>query len=170
MRLTNVIRDAFIRAVMDDAPSVDYSERIRDAVTAKAVRKLPPQIRALWDDTKLRPFLKTQYVHVYYEGVVVPACEHQCNDEYENDKAIAALVDAAKAARKTRGDLELCLRAAAYSCTTRKALADTLPEFEKYLPADETKALRSLPVVASVVPAFVKAGWPKDKQPEKVAA
>ena len=47
------------------------------------------------------------------------------------------------------------------TCKTRAALAAALPEFEKYLPADEPKALRSLPSMANVASEFVKAGWPK---------
>ena len=45
-----------------------------------------------------------------------------------------------------------------------------LPEFEKYLPADEQKALRSVPVVANLVADFTKAGWPKDKAARKEGA
>ena len=58
----------------------------------------------------------------------------------------------------------------ALGASTRKGLADALPEFEKYLPADEPAAVRSLPVVANVVADFVKAGWPKGKQPARAAA
>jgi hypothetical protein len=47
--------------------------------------------------------------------------------------------------------------------STRKALVDLLPEFEKYLPADEAKAIASLPAVANVLSDFVKAGWPKNQ-------
>lgn len=61
----------------------------------------------------------------------------------------------------SRNNLETKLQAVAESCTTRKALLNALPEFEKYLPADDAAACRSLPVVANVVSDFMKAGWPK---------
>lgn len=48
------------------------------------------------------------------------------------------------------------------ACTTRKQAAEVLPEFEKYLPEDEPKALRTLPALANVAADFVKAGWPKN--------
>ena len=54
------------------------------------------------------------------------------------------------------------LHGCAYAVTTRKALVDLLPEFEKYLPADDASVCRTLPVVQNVVSDFVKAGWPKD--------
>jgi hypothetical protein len=55
------------------------------------------------------------------------------------------------------------LSATADAVSTRKALIDLLPEFEKYLPADESKAVASLPAVANVLSDFVKAGWPKNQ-------
>ena len=60
--------------------------------------------------------------------------------------------------------------AAAMSCTTRKALANLLPEFEQYLPEDTPAAIRSLPAIANIVADFSKAGWPKDKTKEKTNA
>jgi hypothetical protein len=64
---------------------------------------------------------------------------------------------------KARADLRSKLKSVAYSVSTRKALVAALPEFEKYLPADEAKAVRTLPVVQNVVADFVKAGWPARK-------
>ena len=60
-------------------------------------------------------------------------------------------------------ELETKLMAAANSCTTRKALVELLPEFEKYLPADQAAACKTLPAVANIMADFVKAGWPKDE-------
>ena len=47
MKLTNIIRDAFVRSVMNDVPTVDYSEQIREVVTKEAVAQLPEKVRAL---------------------------------------------------------------------------------------------------------------------------
>lgn len=69
-----------------------------------------------------------------------------------------------------RSDLERKLKAVAYSMTTRKALADALPEFAKYLPPDEPTATRMLPVVANVAAEFMKAGWPKGKKASQCPA
>jgi len=46
-------------------------------------------------------------------------------------------------------------------------LTDAIQEFENYLPEDEAKAARSLPVVTNVVADFVKAGWPTKKASKK---
>ena len=37
MRLTNYIREAFVRSVMNDVPSIDYEEKIRNLVNKKVV-------------------------------------------------------------------------------------------------------------------------------------
>jgi len=50
-----------------------------------------------------------------------------------------------------------------YACTTTKQLRELLPEFDRYLPAEEEKTLRTLPVVQNIVADFVKAGWPAKK-------
>lgn len=76
---------------------------------------------------------------------------------------ITVLGDEALAQKRRRKDLEAKLSAAAESCTTRKALADLLPEFAKYLPEDEAAACKTLPAVANIVADFTKAGWPKAK-------
>ena len=53
-----------------------------------------------------------------------------------------------------------------------EALAEALPQFAKYLPAEPVKgaAPRSVPVVIDVVEDFVKAGWPKGQKPPKKEA
>jgi hypothetical protein len=56
------------------------------------------------------------------------------------------------------------IKGAAYACNTTKQLRELLPEFERYLPAEEEKTLRTLPVVQNIVADFVKAGWPDKKK------
>ncbi len=165
-RLTNTIRDAFIRAAMNDVPSVDYTEQIRAAVMKATLNTLPKPIRAAWEDAKTRPYIKTRSAHLAGRvGVQIP-CDDWGDDKLlrlklaEADRAeLDRLAAAMKAQEESRRDLERKIKACAYSVTTRKALVSLLPEFEKYLPADEPAALRTLPVVANVVADFVKAGW-----------
>jgi len=87
---------------------------------------------------------------------------------YQPSSEVAKLLEALKekkeAQDKMHRDLEAKLMAAANSCTTRKALVDLLPEFEKYLPAGQAEACKTLPAVANIMADFVKAGWPAGKQ------
>jgi len=169
MKLTNTIRDAFVRAAMQDVPSVDYDEQIRELASKDLIDQLPPKVRAVWDDEKLRAYVKTTYDT--YGGVSI---SYPADSDYDrNAKALTAKV-ATKVAdlkaqhdaqSKVRRDLKDKLHATAYGCTTRKQLAELLPEFEKYLPADDVKAKAvMLPAVANIVSDFVKAGWPKKEK------
>lgn len=172
MKLTNYMRDAFINAVMADTPSVDLKaieEKVHKIAIDDALSRAPTQVKAMWADNKLRPWMNTFYLGfskrthgAYFSSVCVP-CDSPAGAEL-SPKALSqvqGLGAQRDQAEKKRLELHDMLRRAAYGCSTRKQLAEALPEFEKYLPADEGKALRSLPVVANVVSEFVKAGWPK---------
>jgi len=168
MRLTNTLRDAFIRAVLDDTPCADYQGQIEKALEAAALRAMPPKLRAIAVDKNLNEWLPISSVFGGTVGktVFVPG-SGKLRDEFrrvvQRDPEVLKLVEAHAASKAARDRLRSRLHAVAYSASTRKALADALPEFAHYLPADEAKALRTLPVVANVVADFVKAGWPKDK-------
>lgn len=172
MKLTNYMRDAFVRSVMADTPAADLKapeEKVHKLVLDDALSKCPPQVRALWNDPKTQAWVNTNYINfsdrthgAYFSSLVVPAANR---DNYSMSEKVVEKVKAIgvqqKAVFESRRDLERKLHAVAYGVTTRKLLAEALPEFEKYLPADTEKAVRSLPMVENVVADFVKAGWPK---------
>lgn len=169
MRLTNTLRDAFIRAAMQDVPRIDHKEEIRKLVIADLVSQMPAKIQAIWKDNELRQYLKTDYNT--YGNVSINYPSYKSTYEYNKPKLtpeaqqkVDALASEAKVSDTQFKALETKLKGAAYACTTRKQLAELLPEFEKYLPADEGKAIKSnLPAVANLVADFTKAGWPKNQ-------
>lgn len=163
MRLTNTIRQAFVTAAMADVPKEDYSAKIQKLIQDDALSQLPPKIRAIADDKDLRHYLQkdSHYVsssHISNVRVMHPEYKRSPN---VNTKVEVMCVAAAEQA-KNLSDLTEKLRGCANAATTRKALVDMLPEFEKYLPADEAAACKTLPAVANVLSDFVKAGWPKN--------
>jgi len=167
MRLTNTIRDAFIRAAMNDVPSVDYVEEVRKVLTDDTIAGLPQAIKDIAKDPVLSGFL-----HSTYGGFNTRMCSvsYIANRHQEHrlsmtaQKTVDELIAKHKAQTEQRNTLNGKLRIAAYGCNTRKALVELLPEFEKYLPADEAKAItQNLPAVANVLSDFVKAGWPKNQ-------
>jgi len=173
MRLTYTIRDAFIRAAMHDVPQeIDHSEEIRKLATEDLVAKLHPKIKAVYDDLEIRDWLKTDFNTYGGVSISYPSREQTWSRMAPKlstgvQSKIDALEKKSKESKKVRDELEYKLRNVAYGVTTRKQLADALPEFEKYLPEDEAKAVRSLPVVTNVVADFVKAGWPTKKASKK---
>lgn len=164
MKLSNYIRDAFVRAAMDDVPQIDYDKQAADLVQADFVEQMPPKIKAMYRDKELRGWLGTETVCT--PGRLSNVCVYGKALTVTPGTAtkLSELSDSKMTQDKQRLDLKQRLRAAAYSVTTRKALVALLPEFEKYLPADEQAALRTVPVVANLVTDFVKARWPKGEK------
>ena len=159
MRLTDSIRSAFIRAAMADVPKVDYDEQIRSLALKLAAAKLPPKVRALWNDKELRGFVAVGHFYCGHAPLQLPGLSAIVETEIEAGLAPLQLLHREQS--KSIDELTAKLRSVAYSVSTRKALLDALPEFEKYLPADEVAVNRSMPAVAGVVTAFMLAGWPK---------
>jgi hypothetical protein len=181
MKLTNYLRDAFVSAAMADVPSADFgklTDKAHAIVIDDILAQAPAEIRKLWKSTATRPWVHSAYMgfnerlHGFsFSSLYIPSPSYGVKMTEAGIAAVKTLGDEAKAAAKTHDDLKSKLKAVAASCNTRKQLAEALPEFESYLPADEGAALRSLPVVANVVTDFVKAGWPKGmKKMPKAAA
>jgi len=166
MRLTNFLRDCFINDVMRGLPSTDHGEKIRKLIFDEAVKALPPAVAALWNDTKLKGFVYTRAV--YFEGRSA-SCPMDNTDGFivnEHPKLLAKLreLDKAADAQANRdSNLRSRLRAVAYGCSTLEQLREALPEFIAYMPEDEGKAVRTLPVVQGVADEFKRAGW-KDRK------
>jgi hypothetical protein len=161
---------------MADVPVIDYEEPARKELERVALTLVPPVIRKAWADKELRHFINSGSVTINrFVSAFVPLPEGWTDSRALQEKILAAtdvseLLAKHEAQRSQRGALESKVRGVAYGMTTRKALAEALPEFEKYLPPDEAAAIRTLPVVANVVADFVKAGWPKDKKVVKARA
>lgn len=158
MKLTKNLREAFVRAVMADVPKVDYREQLQKVVTDAAVALLPAPVATAYK--QFPEYIETRRVWAGATYLSVPAADEVVFPP-EVEKEIARLEALNDAQEENRSALRTKLTAAANSVTTRKALADLLPEFEKYLPADDRTATLNLPAVANVVADFVKAGWPK---------
>jgi hypothetical protein len=166
MKLTNAMRSAFVRSAMDDVPKIDYEERIVALMTDTAVGLLPAPLKKIWiERPELRDYFRKEYMSVpcgsSYCSAWVPSIS---THEAEIESAAVDLSNLADKQNEQRTALRKKLEACAASVSTRKALAALLPEFEKYLPQDDTAACRTLPAVANVVADFVKAGWPKERQ------
>lgn len=163
MRLTNYIRDAYINSVMLDVPQERHSEQMEKTILDDAIAQLPGPVRAIWKDPKLQGYIETYSVHpVPKAGCVQAPCLGSSTFKL-TDTAMTRALELRKLRDEQEArlsNLRTRLRSIAYSCTTRKALAEALPEFEKYLPKEEETS-RNLPVIANVVTDFVKAGWPK---------
>jgi hypothetical protein len=164
MKLTNYIRDAFINSVMNDVPEKDFHEEGKKIFVKHYLDLLPKEVQMAWVLPNCKAYIQTRYASVCGQSFVVP---HDGSNGHRNvDVPLKAKdkIDALTAQYKTQQDNRAALRSkvkgAAYACTTTKQLRELLPEFDRYLPAEEEKTLRTLPVVQNIVADFVKAGWP----------
>lgn len=171
MRLTNIDRNAFIKAVMDDVPSVDYKEQARVAIQRKAVDLLPPKLKALhkefghWFKTD-RMWGTPGDIGVV---VIVTMDYSETKKLMQADttfwQSIEKMAKDHAAQEAARGELEAKTKAAIYACTTVKQAHERLPEFAKYLPSLDAAVDRTVPVIANLVADLTAAGWPKGKKP-----
>ncbi len=165
MKLTNYHRDAFIERVMDDVPHINYDDQVQDGILKAFVDALPPAAQRLWEDPDTRGFINIERGRFAGQYQYVPAKREDEND-VSLPEATSAEVERLMALRDeqitTRSALRAKLRSVVYGCTTRKQLAEALPEFEKYLPPESAKG-SNLPAVANVVAEFMQAGWPVGK-------
>ena len=179
MKLTQAIRQAFIRSVMNDVPSVDFKEEIRSIVFKDAVQQMPAKVRALVNDPECEQWLNQKIMVVDTVGASAHAvyfprttsCRQRLKLSDGADVLVRELVkkDAAQKVRLDR--MKESLTSVVYSATTLAALVKALPEFERYLPADDSAAQKvTLPVLANLVSDFMKAGWPKGEKTSRAAA
>lgn len=166
MKLNNSDRDAFVNAVMDDVPQVDYSAQARKLVLDAAAAKLPPKVRALWNDKDLRSFVRCdKWVRTPFglDSVHIPPVEGAVTPQLQSELENLAVL--AQEQRTARRELERKVRATIISCSTLNQAKERLPEFEKYLPVDRgSTGTVNLPAVANVVADLTKAGWPKSSK------
>lgn len=163
MRLTNTMKEAFVRAAMQDVPSIDYKEQARSLankmVAAKQKELGLHKIDADRLDYRSCSFYDDQRNYVL--DVAARGLNKNERSPIESDAGIQELLAKHRIQEQQHTELKTKLTSAINACNTRKQAAEALPEFEKYLPEDEPKALRSLPALANVAAEFVKAGWPK---------
>jgi hypothetical protein len=167
MKLSKSDRGAFVRAVMDDVPQIDYDKQVTDLVHTIMREQMPPKLRAVYDDKELRPFLYHGNYHneVRVAGVTRVNCCYPVKLSDENKTHLIELATAYKQQEDQRDELRQKLEATILTCTTLKQAKERLPEFERYLPADRDGiATANLPAVANLVGDLTKAGWPKKEE------
>lgn len=166
-RLTKYQRQAFVEAIMQDVPTIDYEAQAHKVVKDAALAILPPQVRAIADNKELSHYLETtNHWFGYHQGgfssvqVFQGRCTNYLTDEVQ--KQLDDIVAMADAQNERLNDMRAKLRGAIEACTTDKMARERLPEFIKYLPEAEEKT-PYLPAIANLVADLTRLGWPEDK-------
>lgn len=166
MRLTQFDKTAFVRAVLDDVPEVDYSEQARKLAMKHLIGRMPGIVQQAYKEHP--EWIKTAHVGLpsNLQAFHGPALGYVSYGTFPDElkEQLAELSGAAKAQSSVRNTLENKVTGLINSVTTLKAALKNFPEFAKYLPADRDAAGTANLPAANVIADLINAGWPKDKK------
>ena len=170
MKLTKSDREAFVRAVIDDVPTVDYQEQAETLVRSVALSTFPEDLRPMV--TKYPDYFESQYVYLpgqlqnrYFK--INRSCasgffKEKFPEIWEQLSALAKQIEEQNEQVRT---LRHQLSGVIESCSTLKQAKERLPEFEKYLPKERNGVtVANLPAISNLVTDLTAAGWPKDRE------
>lgn len=166
MRLTKEDKQAFVHAVMDDVPSVDYDEQVRARLEEWGFNALPQALKAVAKE--FPDYFEIQYIPTPagFPGVFVICPPHLCGHNFERAvpevwAELMVIGEKKMAQDKIHAELRSKVTALINGCTTLKQAQERLPEFAKYLPANRDGSfITNLPVANTLVD-LQNAGGPK---------
>ena len=171
MRLTKADKEAFVRAVMDDVPKVDYDEQAKKLVMEELVERMPAEVKAVY---KTAPeWLTSNYICLRgnLQSFYGPVRKYTDTAEFaprlseKLSEKLSELSAAKKEQTGTHNEIRAKVRATIDSCTTLKQAKERLPEFEKYLPTERGSfSTANLPAVTNLVADLMNLGWPKTQE------
>lgn len=169
MKLTKSDREAFVRAVINDVPTVDYQEQAEKLVRSMALSTFPEDLRPMV--TKYPDYFENHYVHLpgqlqnrYFK--INKFYSHKSFQEKfpEIWEQLETLAEQLKEQGDRVATLRQQLSGVIESCSTLKQAKERLPEFEKYLPQERNGvAVANLPAISNLVTDLKAVGWPKDQ-------
>lgn len=175
MKLTKYHRQAFVNAVMQDVPSINYDELCQKVIEDDMLRVAPAELVRALQNKVVRPYIlngaacwshKARQVDgSYIQAWTLDLSSITVFAGYEpSDKARVELENLFMAAAKQwldRSRLKDKLQGAIDGCTTLEKAKKLLPEFVKYLPEEEDPPSKFVPVLTGLVDDLTKLGWPK---------
>lgn len=170
MRLTKYDKEAFVKAVVDDIPTVDYNE-IASKKARDWLNTLIPEAILVLIKTHGANYFRSRHVSLPAHLADIQAFgpsdfESGKFIQVKNPELWAELVELGQKKHEQEQAIDAMRRQARgviESCHTLKSAKERLPEFEKYLPKERSgSGITTLPV-ANFVADLVQAGWPKDK-------
>lgn len=148
MRLTNYLREAFVRNVSNNIPVVKAPSFT--LIQEMCYNLADPRLKIIYDDEKLRDQLQRSWV--YLEETRGYICPLGVNWE-----ELPAVINYREKLQKRREAIDK-LRRATYACKTLKELREALPDLTDYMPDEDKPAKISVPMVVGVVEDLTAAG------------
>lgn len=162
MNLNKHHKEAFVRAVIQDVPVIDYDAQALKIVNEWEKTTVPKEVYAVIE--KFPGWIDRCYVYLpgNLNSVAVYALKsgnYLKNESPETWEKLTKIAELNSAQSDKISSLQESLTAIIESCRTVKQALERLPEFAAYLPS-ETQPLKDVPV-ANLVAELTKAGWPK---------
>ena len=167
MKLTKYHKDAFVRAVMNDIPEVDYREQADKYIRDEMFKRLPEVIRNNFKE--IEPHLQVVHISTPYglrsTAVRGHFASYGFKEEPGHKEVIDNLAQKSREQVKQREELEVKLNAMIAPVSTLKRALEVLPtEFHKYLPSETEKTgTLMLPAITGMVESLQALGWPKSE-------
>ena len=170
MRLNNSIKQAFVRAVLDDTKFEDYTTQIHDRFNKYFYDIAPDAVKKLYDNKKTREYFRNASISLHYGNKYIGWYSSPLipSDDYVlTDMDFLAELDYLKTKQneqdQAKRELESKLNKVIDSFTTVKSAREALPEFAKYLPEIDGSRCKTLPAIAGLVEDLQKVGWKAPK-------
>lgn len=160
MKLTQADKLAFVRAVMADIPSTDYTKQAQVAIQKDFYKRMPTAVKALFggppDD---QMWLRQR--NLWLNNTLGSVCVFA--DVQELSEAMVRFIEGITAQalkqKADRADISTAISGAINACNTLKQAQERLPEFAKYLPKERVpQVTKNLPAT-NLIADMRRAGW-----------
>lgn len=173
-RLLKAQKQNMLEDIMGAIPQIDYAAKIKAAVLAEAVRRLPEDAARLWNDPRMRGLLNMNGVYIYPEGgdyrYIISVSVPGHRDESENLiklVSIQHLIRAHSEQARVNAELRTKLKNAFYVINTHEEFARQYPDLKEYLPESSPAVPANLPATTEVMDRLRVAGLPIPKKVKK---
>jgi hypothetical protein len=164
MQLNKTEKSIIVRKIMADIPFTSYAQIIHDLVQAKAYELMPDEVKAIYDNEDLRPFLAVRHCMAYgnytgsigtihwagptgYSTIYLNRPHHHSPEDKLTRKLLDEIqVPVAEAVRRAeeQGKARESMEKKLYTMlagirTLKQAKAMLEPELHKYLPEEPPK-------------------------------
>lgn len=154
MKLTKLIKQSIVRAIIQDIPPIDSEARAK-AIHEAIVKAMSPEVRKLF---KTHPSALRKTSVRYANAYRTWGSDVTVGDV--TDAKITEIVKPYEQQEEERAQAQRRLSFAFEGINTLKQALTTFPEFKKYYPT-EAEPTKNLPALANVMADLSKLGWPK---------